>query len=211
MPVIGADPGGGRWGGRPPLGQSFNIQEPPFISIYAALHHWAPSPGRNPVSAPALLTGSDDGRNGRLQFVFAGSLGQHRVHGVTPRVMVSAADRQRETNVIHGAVGGGVHRVHGVTPRVMVSATDRQRETNVIHGAVGGGGVHRVHGVTPRVMVSATDRQRETNVIHGAVRGGGYRVHGVTPRVMVSATDRQRETHVIHGAVGGGGYTESMV
>ena len=49
----GADPGGGRWGGRPPLGRRSTIQYTPFNSIQAPVHHWAPSPGRNPVSAPA--------------------------------------------------------------------------------------------------------------------------------------------------------------
>ena len=48
----GADPGGGRWGARPPLGQSFTIQNALFNSIQALVYHWAPTPGRNPVSAP---------------------------------------------------------------------------------------------------------------------------------------------------------------
>ena len=51
----GADPGGGggRWGARPPLGRSFTIQNTLFNSIQSPVHHWAPTPGRNPVSAPA--------------------------------------------------------------------------------------------------------------------------------------------------------------
>ena len=49
----GADPGGGRWGGRPPLGRRDTIQNTPFKSIQAPVQHWAPTPGRNPVSAPA--------------------------------------------------------------------------------------------------------------------------------------------------------------
>ena len=49
----GADPGGGRWGGRPPLERSFAIQNALFNSIQAPVHPWAPTPGRNPVSAPA--------------------------------------------------------------------------------------------------------------------------------------------------------------
>ena len=48
----GADPGGGRSGGRPPLERRATIQDTPFNSIQAPVHHWAPSPGRNPVSAP---------------------------------------------------------------------------------------------------------------------------------------------------------------
>ena len=50
----GADPGGGRWGARPPLGVSFTINNVLFNSIQAPVHHWAPTPGRNPVSAPDL-------------------------------------------------------------------------------------------------------------------------------------------------------------
>ena len=52
----GADQEGGRWGGRPPLGRSFTIQDTLFNSIQAKVRHWAPSPGRNPVSAPATCT-----------------------------------------------------------------------------------------------------------------------------------------------------------
>ena len=37
---------------RPPLGMSFTIQNALYISIQAPDHHWAPTPGRNPVSAP---------------------------------------------------------------------------------------------------------------------------------------------------------------
>ena len=48
----GADPGGGRWGARPPLGLSFTIQNALFNSIQAPVHHWAPTPGRSPASAP---------------------------------------------------------------------------------------------------------------------------------------------------------------
>ena len=40
----GADPGGGRWGPCPSLGNTL------FNSIQTPVHHWAPSPGRNPVS-----------------------------------------------------------------------------------------------------------------------------------------------------------------
>ena len=50
--ATGADPGGGRWGARPPLGQNFTIKNALFNSIQAPIHHWAPTPGRNPVSAP---------------------------------------------------------------------------------------------------------------------------------------------------------------
>ena len=50
-PVTGADPGRGRWGARPPLGRSFTIQNALFSSIQTPVHHWAPTPGRNPVSA----------------------------------------------------------------------------------------------------------------------------------------------------------------
>ena len=50
----GADAGGGRWGARPPLGRSFTIQNALFNSIQAPVHHWAPTPGRNPVSAPVI-------------------------------------------------------------------------------------------------------------------------------------------------------------
>ena len=50
----GADPGGGRWGARPPLGRSFPIQNALFNSIQAPVHHWATTPGRNPVSAPGI-------------------------------------------------------------------------------------------------------------------------------------------------------------
>ena len=49
----GADPAGGRWGGRPPLGRRFSIEDIPFNSIQAPVNHWAPSPWRNPVSVPA--------------------------------------------------------------------------------------------------------------------------------------------------------------
>ena len=51
-PVSGADPGGGYWGARPPLWRSFIIQKAVFNSIQAPVHHWAPTTGRNPVSAP---------------------------------------------------------------------------------------------------------------------------------------------------------------
>ena len=49
----------GWWGGggvRPPLGRRKTIQNTPFNSIQAPVHHWAPSPGRNPVSAPKIPT-----------------------------------------------------------------------------------------------------------------------------------------------------------
>ena len=52
-PPPGADPGGGRWGARSPLGRSYTIQNALFNSIQAPVHHWAPTPGRNPASAPA--------------------------------------------------------------------------------------------------------------------------------------------------------------
>ena len=42
---------GGRWGGCPPLGRSLTIKNARFNSIHAPVHHWAPSPGRNPASA----------------------------------------------------------------------------------------------------------------------------------------------------------------
>ena len=42
----------GAGGARPPLGQSFIMQNALFNSIRAPVHHWAPTPGRNPVSAP---------------------------------------------------------------------------------------------------------------------------------------------------------------
>ena len=48
----GANPGGGRWGGRLPLGRSFTIQDALFNSIQAPVCQWAPSPGRDPVCAP---------------------------------------------------------------------------------------------------------------------------------------------------------------
>ena len=48
-----ADPGGGRWGGRPPSGWRYIIEDILFNAIQAPIHHWAPSPGRNPVSAPS--------------------------------------------------------------------------------------------------------------------------------------------------------------
>ena len=55
--VAGAYPGGRRWGARPPLGLSLTIQYAVnyyalFNSIQAPVHHWAPTPGRNHVSAP---------------------------------------------------------------------------------------------------------------------------------------------------------------
>ena len=53
----GADPGGGRWGARPLLGRSFTIQNALFNNIQAPFHLWAPTPERNPVSAPG---GSDE-------------------------------------------------------------------------------------------------------------------------------------------------------
>ena len=53
--LSGADPGGGRWGARPPLGMNFSIQNALYNSIQAPDHHWAPTPGRNPVSAPDKL------------------------------------------------------------------------------------------------------------------------------------------------------------
>ena len=43
---------GGFWGARPHLGRSFTIQNALFHSIQAPVHHWAPIPGKNPVSAP---------------------------------------------------------------------------------------------------------------------------------------------------------------
>ena len=49
--LSGADPGGGRWGGRPPLGWSFTFQNALFNDIQALVQRWAPTPGRNPVSA----------------------------------------------------------------------------------------------------------------------------------------------------------------
>ena len=52
----GADPGGGRWGACPPLGRRFTIQNALFNSIQAPVNHWAPTPGRNPVSAPEHKT-----------------------------------------------------------------------------------------------------------------------------------------------------------
>ena len=52
--VPGADPGGGRWGARPPLGWSFIIKDTLVNSIQAPVRHWAPSPERNPVSAPGF-------------------------------------------------------------------------------------------------------------------------------------------------------------
>ena len=52
--LAGADPGGGLWGLRLPLGQNFTIQNAFFNSIQAPVHHWAPIPGRNPVSAHGL-------------------------------------------------------------------------------------------------------------------------------------------------------------
>ena len=45
----GADPVGGA-GALPPLGR--NLKNAPFNSIQASVHHWAPTPGRNPVSVP---------------------------------------------------------------------------------------------------------------------------------------------------------------
>ena len=50
----GADPGGGRWGARPPLGRSFTIQSALFNNIQAPVHHWAPTAGRNPISASVV-------------------------------------------------------------------------------------------------------------------------------------------------------------
>ena len=67
--MSGADPGGGRWGARPPLGRSFTIRNALFNSIRAPrrsftirnalfnsirapVYHWAPTPGRNSASAP---------------------------------------------------------------------------------------------------------------------------------------------------------------
>ena len=58
--LAGADPGGGRWGARPPLGRSFTIQNTLFNSNRAQFHHWAPTPGRNPVSAPAWTETQSD-------------------------------------------------------------------------------------------------------------------------------------------------------
>ena len=52
--ISGADPGGGRWGARPPLGMSITIQNALFNSIQVPVHHWAPTPGRNPVPAPVF-------------------------------------------------------------------------------------------------------------------------------------------------------------
>ena len=49
--VTGADPEDVRWGARPPLGRSFTIQKVLFNRIRAPVHHWAPTPGRNPISA----------------------------------------------------------------------------------------------------------------------------------------------------------------
>ena len=50
----GADPGGGRWGAHPPLGRSFTVQNALFNRFRAPVHHWVPTPGRNPVSAPDI-------------------------------------------------------------------------------------------------------------------------------------------------------------
>ena len=79
----GADPGGGRWGGRPPLGKSFTIQNTPFNITQAAVHHWAPTPGRNPVSAPegcrvAKITPRPKVRAARVIFVDCGGCGAVR-------------------------------------------------------------------------------------------------------------------------------------
>ena len=52
----GADSGGGRWGGCPSLGRRGTIQDTQLNSIQAPVQHWVPSPGRNSVSAPDLLT-----------------------------------------------------------------------------------------------------------------------------------------------------------
>ena len=35
----------------PPLGRSFTIQNALFNSVRAPVHHWAPTLGRNPISA----------------------------------------------------------------------------------------------------------------------------------------------------------------
>ena len=54
---------GGGWGGRPPLGRRGTIQDIPSNSIHAPVHNWAPSPGRNPVSAPAQKRSAPGGTN----------------------------------------------------------------------------------------------------------------------------------------------------
>ena len=46
--------GGWRWGGRPPLGRRYTIEDTLFNTIQAPVNHWTPFPGRNPVSAPGL-------------------------------------------------------------------------------------------------------------------------------------------------------------
>ena len=55
LQCAGADLGGGRWGARPPLRRSFTIQNALFNNIQAPVNHWAPTPGRNPVSAPDVM------------------------------------------------------------------------------------------------------------------------------------------------------------
>ena len=44
--------GVGAGAGAHPLGRSSTIQNALFNSIQEPVHHWAPTPGRNPVSAP---------------------------------------------------------------------------------------------------------------------------------------------------------------
>ena len=51
----GADPVDERWGARPPPGTELHystIQDTLFNSIQPPVRYWAPSPGRNPESAP---------------------------------------------------------------------------------------------------------------------------------------------------------------
>ena len=56
--VSDADPGGGLWGGRPPLGRRCTIEDLhysiPFKHHGHYVHYWAPSSGRNPVSVPGF-------------------------------------------------------------------------------------------------------------------------------------------------------------
>ena len=54
LSYLGADPGGGRKGARPPSGWSFTIQNALFNNIQAPVQHWAPIPGRNRESATAI-------------------------------------------------------------------------------------------------------------------------------------------------------------
>ena len=75
-------------GRRPPLGWSFAIRNALFNNIQAPVQHWAPTPGRNPVSTtvgsaflPSILSANQGRTQGGGRGASLGVFGSLRVEG----------------------------------------------------------------------------------------------------------------------------------